>query len=240
MIALPTFRGALAGFNPLSLSPALWLSDTGSDPSVWTDISGNGRNAVQATGANQPSIVTGVLNGRQVRRFNGTSSFLSSAWTSIAMPNTSTFVVFKWDGGGGGSEGRRFLLESTSVSADVFRPSLAILAGASPQKVRSTFGETADSVFADSANTISSSPTIVSSIGSNGTSIFINGSAGQSVAGGLGIKNITGINIGTYRSNDNRWYSGDIAEILVFPTALSATNRQRVERYLAGKYAITI
>jgi hypothetical protein len=38
------FAGA---FKPLSLSPApaLWLSDTGSDASVWPDLSGNGRNA---------------------------------------------------------------------------------------------------------------------------------------------------------------------------------------------------
>jgi len=49
-------------FNPLSLSPALWLSDTGSDASVWPDISGNGRNATQAVALNHPAIVTGALN----------------------------------------------------------------------------------------------------------------------------------------------------------------------------------
>lgn len=99
MISLPTFRGVLAGFNPLSLSPALWLNDTGSDPSVWTDISGNGRNAVQGNVGNRPAIITNALNGKQVRRFDGVDDYLITAtasdWTFLHYSTSSTFIVFR-------------------------------------------------------------------------------------------------------------------------------------------------
>jgi hypothetical protein len=94
-----TFTRPVAGgggsFDPLSLSPALWLSDTGSDPSVWSDESGNSRHAVQATIANQPSIVTGALNGRQVRRFDGVNDRL----VTPSFAHYSVFAVMKWTGG---------------------------------------------------------------------------------------------------------------------------------------------
>jgi hypothetical protein len=38
----------------------------------------------------------------------------------------------------------------------------------------------------------------------------------------------------------NYYIDGDIAEILVFPTALSTEDRQSVERYLAKKWALTL
>jgi len=64
-------------FNPLSLSPALWLDAadtatiTASSGSVsqWDDKSGNGRNFTQGTGANQPTTGTRTLNGLNVVDF---------------------------------------------------------------------------------------------------------------------------------------------------------------------------
>ena len=67
------------GFNPLSLSPAIWLSDTGSDAGTWPDLSTNGRHATQATENQQPAIVSGARNGRQVRRFDGSNDVLAFA-----------------------------------------------------------------------------------------------------------------------------------------------------------------
>ena len=40
-------RGVIGGgdFSPLDLDPDLWLSDTGSDPANWSDLSGNNNHA---------------------------------------------------------------------------------------------------------------------------------------------------------------------------------------------------
>lgn len=76
----PALLGGL-GFNPLSLSPALWLdaSDTstitssGSPAKVsqWNDKSGNGRNVTQPTGTAQPGTGSTTQNGLNVLTFDG-------------------------------------------------------------------------------------------------------------------------------------------------------------------------
>jgi hypothetical protein len=231
----------LTSFDPLSLSPALWLSDTGSNAAQWDDLSGNERHATQATGIQQPEIVTNALNGRQVRRFDGGNDYLSSVWTSVAMPITSTFIVFKWNGGGGGADGRRFLIESRSAASNVYRPSIAIASGSSPRKIQSFHDQAGGgNISIESTNTVATAATIVSAVNNGGSALFINGALEGAVSGGIATTDITGVNIGTYRLNDNRWFSGDIAEILVFPVALSAENRQNVERYLSQKYNIAL
>ena len=86
-------RGRSA-WTPAQIPTALWLdaNDTstitlnGSTVSQWNDKSGNGRNAVQATAANQPTYSTAVLNGKNVltwpdalnNRFMATSASFSA------------------------------------------------------------------------------------------------------------------------------------------------------------------
>ena len=64
-------RVAGGDFDLLPYSPSIWLSDTGSDDSEWTELSGNARHLTQATSTRRPLIVAAQLNGRQVRRFDG-------------------------------------------------------------------------------------------------------------------------------------------------------------------------
>ena len=64
-------------------SPILWyradaiqgLSD-GASVATWSDSSGNGNNATQASSGNRPVWKQNVLNGYPVVRFNGTNSSL--------------------------------------------------------------------------------------------------------------------------------------------------------------------
>jgi hypothetical protein len=248
MIALPTFRGALAGFNPRSLSPALWLSDTGSDPSVWTDISGNGRDASQGDPAKRPSIVTGALNGRQVRRFDGADDFFSLT-TGLGMlrnvPGATIIVAYKWI-----TNPTTFspvFLASTQLSGTTSR---SVLGGGITSRKLVSGGRRldTDASFAG-ATSVSDNPTTY--FVHSGVLDYANSNAYQYVNGSLDGENTSFQTDGNTDTTDSNailiganGVSGfcniDIAEILVFPTALSATNRQRVERYLAGKYAITI
>ena len=90
-------------FNPKDTSGLLlWVySDTlglaDNDPvSTWTDLSGNGNDAIQA-GSLRPLYKTNIQNGRAVLRFDGTDDFMDIANTSIIGGNTglTVFVVVK-------------------------------------------------------------------------------------------------------------------------------------------------
>ena len=69
--------GESESFDLLPYTPTIWLSDTGSDPAEWTDLSGNSRHATQSTSTRCPSIQSSIVNGRQVRRFDGNDDKLN-------------------------------------------------------------------------------------------------------------------------------------------------------------------
>ena len=107
-----------AGFNPLTLSPALWLdasdastlyTDSGlttlvaadGDPvGGWQDKSGNSRHATQASGTNKPLYKTGVKNSKSILRFDGVNDALAIASSTayfkfLHATEGSFFIVFR-------------------------------------------------------------------------------------------------------------------------------------------------
>jgi len=205
-----------SAFDPLSLSPSLWLSDTGSNPAVWPDLSGNGRNATQATTANQPSIVANVRNGRQIRRFDGVNDSLSA---SLSVPNTPFTIVMVTYMSSNGSGGFR----------------VSVVMGTN------TFGvgyNTTPAAYAFSTSGISitkARPTtfeLISCVSNNASSSFTVDAT--TATGTIAPHSSSVFNIGT--NGVGSFFAQDCAEILVFPTALNTTNRQAVESYLRSKW----
>jgi hypothetical protein len=99
-IVLP--RGGAGGggaFDPLSLSPALWLKADAlaladaAAVSSWTDSSGNARHATQGTGANQPTYRTNIVNGKPVIRFDGSTDHLVTPALPTAVPAITVVTV---------------------------------------------------------------------------------------------------------------------------------------------------
>ena len=64
---------------------------------TWYDQSGNGKNATQATSANQPSIVSSgsviLINSKPAIEFDGSNDVLVSSPTLTAAPQSNTFVT---------------------------------------------------------------------------------------------------------------------------------------------------
>jgi hypothetical protein len=211
-------------FNPLSLQPALWLSDTGSDPAQWDDLSGNGRHATQALGISQPTIVTGALNGRQVRRFDGLNDFLETATVSIAQPYT-TYAVFRCT-----ATGQQIVMSGSNVSTAFGGVNLIIHRSPSDNS-----GINAGTLYGPFS--VNTSWQIFGTL-ANGASSRVYRNGVMSAAGNAGTNNISLLRVG--RSSLTAYFNGDIAEILVFPAVLSTENRRRIEGYLSSKYAIAI
>lgn len=231
-------RFATSGFNPLSLAPALWLSDTGSDASVWPDLSGNGRNATQATAVNQPAIIAGALNGRQVRRFDGGDDQLTGSRV-LTSSNFSAFIVVK-----GAAQNAKAILCQRASSFLVGRTEILSCSDTGSFDAPRVFFNNGTSYNLNGTGTmLNNTPRMVfiNSTATGTTSVRINGGADEILSTGQtwtpeNANYVVGNNPGV----PSRFFAGDIAEILVFPTALSTENRQAVERYLGVKYAITV
>jgi hypothetical protein len=92
---------ASSGFDPRTIAGlAVWFDASKSSSitlnagnvSQWDDLSGNGRNATQATAGNQPSYSTAALNGKNVVVAQDSSRVLKTAAFAAALPQT-VFVV---------------------------------------------------------------------------------------------------------------------------------------------------
>lgn len=60
---------------------------------TWTDRSGSLNHVVQATGANQPSVIAGVINGKKVVRFDGTTDFMRKTTFALNANEMSIYIV---------------------------------------------------------------------------------------------------------------------------------------------------
>lgn len=183
--------------------------------SLWPDLSGNGNHFAQSTAANQPWYVAGGLggiNGRPVIRFNGSTHQL--VYGSTLTP--TNVYIFTRSFGYGTLNG--------------------VWGNSSP----------GDKGIRQSSATAWSSPGDANDF-CNGTggAYYINGVAGNTFVSGAphlleayrGASHTSAYNntiIGGYYSG--RYYSGDVAEVLVFNTPLSTADRQKVETYMLGKW----
>jgi hypothetical protein len=235
-------------FNPLSLSPALWLDandlsgSDGTQIATWTDKSGNGRNAMQATSVSQPKLYNNVLNGNQVARFDGVNDFLDVSGIP-AITSLTTLAVFSPSFGGATTSAwfRVFSVRGPANDVDFSQSGHYI-----PIKRNlstSTMGSFANSGIRSTAAGVSNQWEIRAST-HTGSSItnHRNGVAASAYAHTLGNVSaaccVGGIG-GSFASTDG-YLLGDIAEILVYPTALSTADRQKVESYLSQKYNIAL
>jgi len=98
--------GALA-WNPLSLSPSLYLSadsgitkDGSNLVSQWDDISTNARNLTQGTAAAKPLWVDSVINGNPVIRFDGTDDVMVNV-SATGIDNCTLFLLGKYTASAG-------------------------------------------------------------------------------------------------------------------------------------------
>jgi len=239
------------GFNPLSIAGCkLWLrADTitgltdGQALTTWLDESGLGNNATQATAAAKPLYKTNIQNGRPVVRFDGVNDFLSVSGNPIARTQTefAYFAVAKINTAGS----NRTILditESTDFSSILLRNIYLSSTGQLETRVR----DDANSSNASTAAEVLAVFKVVSGT-RNGNAVeqFRNGSSdGVSSENAIGAMDLGSFytTVGALRNSSNpngaSFHLGDIAEILIYNTALSTANRQAVEAYLNAKWAV--
>lgn len=215
--------GGAPAFDPLTITGLkLWLKAdalalANDDPvTTWTDSSGLGNSAAQATVAQKPTYKTGIVNGKPVVRFDGVDDFMVCPAITAAA-GLSAFVVWKMTTAT--NFGMTLVLTDGSSELRQNGANLQMLCGANPIS-----GGVADTAW--HVHSFTNNGSNLSELWTDGVS---NGTSVTSVA--CGTPSIGARNAGSFPFN------GDIAEILLYDSSLSAGNRQAVEAYLRAKYA---
>lgn len=202
----------------------------------WNDQSSNSAYAVQATAGSRPTYLTNVLNGLPVVRFNGTSSellFGNRIDNTNALP-MSFFAVTR------GTTNPRGLFDSRPFAGDVFR---FYSDGGGDNSVE--FWN--QSPYKSGLN-LSSSGSVVSVLGTRNGSLnrqldaYVSGSQIGAILTSANTAQVGFVSsrLGTINGGSDGRFNGDIAEVVLFSTAINAPQRIIVENYLGAKYGISL
>lgn len=210
----------------------LWLKAdqiSGSDGdllSTWTDQSTNGKNAT-AAGAARPTYKVNIQNDLAVVRFDGAATFMTTADISVTQPN-SIYVVAKQT--------------STATMGTFFD-------GTSTNPRQTLRCESGSGVISIYGGTAVRSGTINRSAAFRVFSLIVTGGNGigyaellsdTGAAGSIGTQAIGPVSLGAYSPAGvgQLFLNGDIAEVLVYDTAVSVANHEIIEDYLRQKWAV--
>lgn len=251
-------------FTPQSLANlALWLDSSdiititkdGSDKvSQWNDKSGNGNNASQGTGANQPTYIPASINSKSVINFDGSTNVLniaaSSSIANIFSGGGTIITVIRAETMGGGGGGRP--LSKTSSGSDGWLYIGNNLSG-SNYKIQLSHNTSATSgawITTNASATVNQ--TCVAYLeynrdsNSNIPSLFLNNaSISQAITtsstptGTMPDDNSIVLNVGN-NAGGIRGFDGDIAEVIMYHRILSAGERLLLMRYLSKKWGVSI
>lgn len=222
-------RPRATGFNPKSISGLAAWYDFNDASTVTlatgivsvTDKSGNGRNLAQAVGNNQPLWVSGAVNGKYAARFDGSNDSLGTSFT-FAQPIT-LFVVGKFNTT---TNGQTMIDGATGNRMRVFVNSTTQIGYYAGLQVNVDTAVTSWHVHEVVFNGVDSR------IGID--------RASTTTATSLGTLSPGGIVLGNFGLGGGAPASCDIAHVIAYGRALSATEAAPVRKWLAGSYGITL
>jgi len=207
------------GFNPLALGPSLLLdfksggftTEAGDRITQWDDRSGNGNHATAASGsAARPTL------GANGVEFDGTNWLLSSPLTQT-QPTTVVLVS-------AGSTTGYIFSETTGSAGGLYLAISDVYSVGSPNVV---VPEThADPFILMRVNT--------------GTQTIIRMTGTEYPPEDQVIPSFSGVCLGKRYALDNNYVTTTLMHASIFPAALSAPQRQEMERWLANRYGVSL
>jgi hypothetical protein len=200
------------------------ITQSGGLVSQWNDLSGNGFNAVQATGGNQPTTGTRTQNSINAIAYNGTTSFMT---VTATLPKNSTGVsMYSAVAHDAAADGWDMFM--TNAAANDFSASLGRTSNANH-----VGGDGANfALYSDSSTAfrvVSSTVTqTAKQIWQDGTSMGTNANSDAAKTSGkmwIGSDN-----------NPVSFFNGIMGTLIVVEGESSLADRQRFEGYLAWRW----
>jgi lysophospholipase L1-like esterase len=217
----------------------LWLDASsgvtkdGSTPAIdgdtvqqWNDLSVGGFNATQATAGNRPTYKTNIINGNPVLRFNGAHNMTTASFLDSSFNTSFTFFIVT-------SKTDTTLKVSTSNSG------ISWYSGGTSNSIVANYLHLGGQIVQAAIGTkLTTNPTIQAFRynGSQSTIWFDGVSKSESRTGTLQLSGA--LTVGSLSSN-SFYYNGDIAEIIIYNSALDDTQVGQIESYLEVKYGIS-
>ena len=230
---LPTIAGAgLSLWLDSADQATLTLTTTGgvTTVSAWKDKSSNAYTMTAASSSYYPTLLSRSLNNQSVLSFSG-GQYLTGT-VNFTSPNSFTLFIIYYSPGSG------YTAETLFASGDTSNApfgQLGIWAGGGLQ-YQNTFQYGSTFSTGSSYRLVT---TVVVTPATN-TAVYFNGALQYGWTSGYGVNltgNIPSITIGA-TATQAYFFSGNIAEIVLYSTALSTSNQQLVEGYLAWKWGL--
>jgi hypothetical protein len=190
---------------------------------TWYDQSGNGHHATQGTAANQPQIVSnGVIetqNGRPAVVFDGVDDRLATVSTTLGITSSATLVVVTQP------SSRTPPAQGIVGSDDLNTRFGFFITGINTMRWNPMSFNTIE------ASSVTSAQILVGTAQSGAKALFRNGTSIATGTDSTGTMSSTPFNIGNMLPGTTLpHFSGTIAEVVAFPSVLSTTDRQTLER----------
>jgi len=242
---------AAGGFNPTRLSGLLlWLDasdastvtlDTG--VSEWRDKSGTGKKVTQDTGGNQPAYLTDGIGGKPALEFAGSSSHFMRGTFSHTLTGITSLVVARMESTTT-SNGRMFSLAITSQVND--------FSGTGHLVPAMRFGTSQavacqhDGAARVNVSIAGYSTPFIQCSHHDGTTLSNRVNNGTAATHTFGAPpwsgNFANMMLSAFNSSGaaNGFFTGRIAEIIVYSREVTADERSKLHQYLGKKYGITV
>lgn len=192
---------------------------------TWPDISGNGNDFVQATGANQPTLVSDLVNGYPAVLFDGSNDYVGST-LDMAQPLTFAVVAMRTGGTQRAVIGSRDPASTGQPGAIVYIPS-------NP----SVYTMGAGGNLLSSVNPNVGWVWFVAVFNGADSRFYINDAE---FTGNPGARGAGQVMLGAFLSGGDPagFWNGYIVEALGWSTALGQSDARRVMDYFEAKYAL--
>lgn len=238
-------------WTPAQLSTAAWFDgddagtitlDSGA-VSQWADKSGNARHASQATASNRPSVAAGVMNGRDVIRFDGFSDFLATAsffGPAGSLGVTLAMVLNKTAEPVNYSNPITKGLTNSEWSIVMSSNSTAITDTTMRRRIfwRHTTGAN-QTVRLDTAYGLDGPIIFTGTMRDSGIAAWRSGSPdGTATSASKTLNQNTPLRIGDSSDFHANRFQGDIAEVVLIHSVPTPEDRQKLEGYLAHKWGL--
>lgn len=236
-----------------SSNNVLWLSadyglysDAGVTPATnganvrqWNDRSGNNKHAVETDASHRPNYQVNQMNGLPVLRFSGSADdrILSSGVTTNN--RATVWVVARYFSLPRDNPG---LLQgsSTPFTTDAAEKSIGMWISSTSSRVWGRGVESGGlqrNLPQNTSTSANATYAICNIYGTTTINQYVNGVTAGSVSYNGTLRDWSEVGIG--RQGSESW-DGDIAEVIVFNTALNEAQRIIIDNYLAAKYNFAI